>query len=270
MRIAAIADVHGNLKALEAVLDNVATKHFDETIFVGDLIMGAPDCKDCWRLASSHGPCVLGNAEERVGKFGTPDEDSEWAGERYGPLRWSAEQFTGEERELLAGLPMTLRVQEAEDLVFFHATPHGFRSSQAYTPAEKLHDFFSGVTEHYLVRGHQHNPQVRLWDGRVIINCGSAGAQVDMNHDAQYLILDQRDGGWDIQHQSVPYDVEAAVQRFTDSGYLEATGPMGRLYMRQVATATGQIPPFLHYYASWSSESDISLADAVDRFLNFC
>ena len=270
MRIAAIADVHGNRPALEAVLEDVASKQVDVTVFVGDVIMGAPDCRECWKLASLNGPLVQGNTEHRVGKFGTPEEDPNWSTEQYGPLRWSAQQFSPEERKQIAELPLTLHVSETEDLVFFHSTPRSFRQIKAYTPEEELQDLFSDVSERYLVRGHHHNPQVRLWNNRIIVNCGSAGAQTDMNPDAQYLILERRNPGWHIQHQTVPYDVEAAVQRFHKSGYLDEAGPMGRLFMRQVATATTQVSPFLRYYRRWTKESEITLADAVERFLNFC
>ena len=270
MRIAAIADVHGNLPALEAVLEDISSKQVDVTVFVGDVVMGAPDCRECWKLASLNGPLVQGNTEHRVGKFGTPDEDPSWSTEQYGPLRWSAQQFSPEERKQIAELPLTLHVPETEDLVFFHSTPRGFRQIKAYTPEEELQDLFSDVFERYLVRGHHHNPQVRLWNNRIIVNCGSAGAQTDMNPDAQYLILERRNPRWHIQHQTVPYNVEAAVRRFHESGYLDEAGPMGRLFMRQVATATTQVSPFLRYYRRWSKESEITLTDAVERFLNFC
>ena len=155
-------------------------------------------------------------------------------------------------------------------MVFFHSTPGGFRQIKAYTPEAELAELFSDVPECYLVRGHHHNPQVRLWGNRIIINCGSVGAQTDMNPDAQYLILERRNSEWYIQHQAVRYDVERAVRRFRESGYLEEVGPMGRLFMRQVATATTQVSPFLRYYRRWSQEAEITLSDAVERFLTFC
>ena len=127
---------------------------------------------------------------------------------------------------------------------------------------------FAGVSERFCVRGHNHNPQVRLWGERVIITCGSIGAPVDFNPAAQYLLLEQHREGWRIRHQSVAYDIDATLRRFQETGYLEAAGPMGRLFIRSVATATNQIMPFLKYYRRWSAESDIPLSEAVERFLN--
>ena len=71
---------------------------------------------------------------------------------------------------------------------------------------------------------------------------------------------------WRIRHQSVPYDLEATLRRFRATGYLETAGPMGRLYLREVATASLQLVPFLRHYRSWASS--LSLDEAVERFLN--
>jgi hypothetical protein len=123
------------------------------------------------------------------------------------------------------------------------------------------------VTEPLIVRGHNHLGQVRLWDGHTIVTAGSVGLPLDSYPTAQYLMLEQEGQGWHIVHHSVPYDVDAAVRRFKETGYLDATGPMGRLFQREVATASHQIVPFLRAYARWSREAQISLEDALARYL---
>jgi hypothetical protein len=65
----------------------------------------------------------------------------------------------------------------------------------------------------------------------------------------------------------VPYDQEADLRRFEESGYLEATGPMGRLFFRELISATHLIVPFLRAYHRWNQEAPLSLDQAVDRFL---
>ncbi len=270
MRIAALSDIHGNLPAFEAALDHVKKQNVDQIIIVGDIVLGAPDSAACWKLACELDcPIVQGNGESYIARYGTPDADPIWSTEKFGPLQWAAQQFSVEERKTLGALPLTCRIPEVSDLLFFHSSP---RSNQeplrSYTPEDKLKEIFLGVTERYLVRGHQHNPQVRLWEDHIIINCGSVGIPVDYNPTAQYLLLEQHSNGWHIRHQSVDYDVDATLRRFRESGYLKAAGPMGRLEMRSIATATPQIPPFQRYYKEWSDEADITLSEAVDRFLN--
>ncbi len=119
-----------------------------------------------------------------------------------------------------------------------------------------------------MIRGHNHCGQVRVWEKRFIVTCGSVGLPLDGNPTAQYLLLDQEKNGWKIQHQSVPYHLDATISRFHDTGYLSAVGPMGYLYFREVVTASHHIVPFLRLYSQWSKQEDISLSRAVGRFLS--
>lgn len=271
MRIAAISDIHGNLPALEAALEHVDNQGVDHVVVVGDIVMGSPDSKGCWERVSDLGcPVVRGNGESYLARFGTSDADPVWDTEQFGPLQWAANEFTQEERATLGALPLTCHLPGVDDVLFCHATPRSeYRSLKAYTSEEDLAEAFEGYDQPYVVRGHQHSPQVRMWGNRAIVNCGSIGLTVDYNTDAQYVLLERRKtGGWDIRHQVVPYDVEDVLQRFRESGYIEAAGPIGRLQMRAVATATNQIMPFLRYYKQWQAEGEIGLGEGVDRFLN--
>jgi hypothetical protein len=65
----------------------------------------------------------------------------------------------------------------------------------------------------------------------------------------------------------VPYDLDAALARFEQSGYLAATGVMGRLYRWQVATASHHIEPFLRLYQRLVAEGPVTLEDAMARYL---
>lgn len=271
MRIAVLADVHGNLPAFEAALDHVARQPVDRIILAGDIVVGAPDSKACWKLASELGcPILLGNQERYVAHYGTSRALPIWDTDQFAPLHWAAKQLTDRDREDMGNLPLTLRLPEAPDVVFCHASTRSDNDAiKAHTPEDhKLHEMFSGITERFIVRAHNHIGGIRIWDGRSIITCSSVGLPLDGEPTAQYLLLEKHSSDWQIRHQSVPYDIEAALRRFHDTGYLEATGPMGRLFLRELATASHQIVPFLRAYARWDDNSSISLSEAVDRFLN--
>jgi len=70
-----------------------------------------------------------------------------------------------------------------------------------------------------------------------------------------------------VQHHAVPYELEAALRRFEASGYLAATYPMGELYLREIATASYYLVPFLRAYERWTQREPLSLAEGVERFL---
>jgi predicted phosphodiesterase len=268
MRIAVLADIHGNLPAFEAALAHVRGQAVDHLVIAGDLINGAPDSRLCWQLAQTLDCTILrGNHERYVFDFDTPNAPLLWRTERFTPVQWTVSQFITEERRALANLPFAVRLPTAPDLLILHASARRDADNVfPYTPEHELKAMFPDAAERFIIRGHDHWCQVRLWDGRTIVTAGSVGMTLDEHPTAQYVILERRNHQWEIQHQAVPYDLDTAVERFYSTGYLKAAGPMARLLLREVATASPQLVPFLRCYERWSGLEDISLEAAVERF----
>ena len=271
MRLAVLADIHGNLPAFEAVLKHIAQQKVDQVIIAGDIAVGAPDSKACVELAMSCGyPVLRGNHERYIANFGAPNGSPLWATEQFAPLQWAAAQLSEQDRQWMAKLPTSLRLPEAPDLFVVHASERDDHDTVSpHTPEAELQKMFPQAQEGFIVRSHNHYGQVRLWEKGYIITNGSVGLPMDGNPTAQYLLLDQTHAGWKIQHQSIPYNLDAALSRFQDTDYLSAVGPMGRLFFRELMTASQQIVPFLRLYAQWSKQAPIPLSQAVDRFLSF-
>jgi len=270
LRIAVLADIHGNLPAFESALEHVAQQKVDQIILAGDIVTGAPDSKACWDLALSLGcPILRGNHERYAAHFGTSQASPQWSRQQFAPLHWTVEQLSEPDRQCMERLPLNLRLPEAPDLFIVHASERGDHESIAmHTPEKALQDMFPTAQEQYIIRAHNHCGQVRTWEKGFIVTCGSVGLPLDGNPTAQYLLLDQEKNGWKIQHQCVPYPLEATLSRFQDTGYLAAVGPMGHLFFREIVTAAQHIVPFLRLYAQWAKEGEVSLADAVERFLS--
>lgn len=268
MRLAILADIHGNLPAFEAALDHARAQAPDQIIIAGDVVIGSPDSADCWRLARSLGcPVLRGNHERYATDLGTERGDPRWLGPQFAPVQWAARQLAPADHAELRALPPTLRLPDAPDLLIVHASLRGDSDSlRAHTPEERLPELFPGVAERLIVRAHNHVGATRVWGERLIVTAGSVGLPLDGNTTAQYLLLERRRAGWHIAHQSVPYDLDAALGRFAASGYLDAAGVIARLYMRELATASFQIVPFLRAYERWSARAPISLEAALARF----
>jgi predicted phosphodiesterase len=269
MRLAILADIHGNLAAFQAALDHVATQHVDRIVIAGDVVNGAPDSRECWELARSlECPILRGNHERYVAHYGTPQAQAIWSTEQFAPLQWTLAQFSDDERAEMGNLPLTLRPDDTPDLLLVHASARNDNDTiVAHTPEGELDAMFEGVTERYIVRAHNHVGRVRLWGDRFIVTNGAAGWPLDGFPTSQYLVLEQSRDGWNITQHSVPYDVDATVRRFEESGYLDTAGPMGVLFLREVATASQQVVPFLRAYSKWSAQEPITLQAALDRFL---
>lgn len=275
MRIAVIADIHGNLPAFESILEHIAAQHVDRIIIAGDIVNGSPDSDECWRLAQSLGcATVRGNHERYIFDYGTPNADPQWESERFSSVRWAVAQFTQAERTAMAALPLVMRSPELPNLLVTHAAPESDQFSlKGYTPDEQIGEAFGHVPEETIVRGHNHLEFVRHWEGKQIVTVGAAGLPLDGLTTARYSILECSAGQWNNRPQAIPYDVDRAIRRFHESGYLEATYPMGRLFLREVATASHTFIPFLRNYFRWQEDDpeglgSLSLADAIDHFLN--
>ena len=267
MKIAAVADIHGNLPALEAVLADIDSIGVDHVVFCGDIVLGAPDDKACWeRVKQTGAPIVRGNTDRFMAEFGTERADPRWMTEQFKPLQYAASQFSVDERQELGRLPTRYKLADVPDVLFYHSNPRNDMDIlRSYTPDEDLEKTFSGLEETILVGGHTHTQQTRRWRKHTIVVCGSVGATNDYSAGAQYVLLEKLEGEWLIRHRNVPYDVAETLRRFEETDYLTFAGPIGRLMVRGIATSTNQIMPFLSWYKSGSVEDGLS--EAVDKFL---
>lgn len=270
MRLAILSDIHGNLLAFEAALRHIAQHGVDLIIVTGDIVVGSPDSSQCWELAKSlNCPIVRGNHERYVAHFGTDEASPLWSTRQFAVLHFALAQLTEAQRKEMEELPHSFRDPGLPELYVVHASERSDHDTVAsHTPEEELRNMFPTARERFIIRSHNHFGQVRLWKNGTIVTNSSVGLPLDSNTTAQYLLLDRVKDSWHFAHQSVPYDVDAAIKRFHDTGYLKNTGPVGRLFLRELATGTMQILPFIRHYAKWQEEGSISLDEAVERFLN--
>lgn len=269
MRIAILADIHGNLPALEAALADVERVKVDRILVAGDVVVGSPDSLACWeRVKALNCPVLRGNHERYVFDMDTPRARPEWKTPQFGPVRYAADQLGSTRRAELAALPTTLKFPDCPELLFVHASPRNDSDLVfPYTSDAELETMFAGATEPVILRGHNHYAGVRLLGKKKIITVGSVGLPLDGTPSVQYTLLEKRHEGWWFEQRSVAYDVDASVRRFRESGYLDTAGPMARLFMREVLTASFHIVPFLKFYsAAKIEEPEISLDAAIGRF----
>jgi putative phosphoesterase len=176
MRVAAIADVHGNLPALEAVLEEVDREHPDLIVFCGDVASGPMPSETIDRLRKLPGArFVKGNADR-----GLVDEFDGKPSESPGPFaEWCAKQIDREQRDFLASFEPTVRVEGVDGVgivLFCHAVPaNDIDVMTKETPLERMRQILADVDADVVVCGHTHMQFDRMVDRTRVVNAGSVG-----------------------------------------------------------------------------------------------
>jgi len=230
MRYAIVADVHGNLAAFTAVLDDIRRRGGVKELWcLGDVVGYGPDPHQCLELLRRYKHvCVAGNHDwAAIGRVDTSDLNSDAAL----ACRWTAQQLSPEDKEYLKNLPKTL---EIGDFTLVHGSPREPIWEYVLSTSIAAANFPFLKTQFCLV-GHYHvpsifrreevscyygrfSPDVRLILGRsrLIINPGSVGQPRDGDPRASYAIYDSEVG--DMRLHRVPYDIEATQTKMMNEG----------------------------------------------------
>jgi predicted phosphodiesterase len=211
VRRALISDIHGNLEALEVVLEDIKAQGIEEIFCLGDIIGYGPNPRECIDRVMAHcGVTLLGNHDQ--GAMFDPDGFNIGA-ER--AIFWTREQLespndraNNEKRwEFLGGLPRSHRL---DSFLFVHGSPRNPLSEYIFPEDiynhRKMERLFQ-LVEKYCFQGHTHVPGVftegyqfyapeeidneyTLGEGKVMINVGSVGQPRDGDPRACYVILE--------------------------------------------------------------------------------
>jgi predicted phosphodiesterase len=246
MRVAALYDIHGNLPALDAVLDQLRGTRVDAIVCGGDAIVG-PQSRDVLdRLAASGMPVhyVRGNAEAAVAER-LAGRVPAAVPELYRPaIDWTAAQIGPTHGAAIASWPLTVRLDldGIGPVVFCHATPRDDNEIfTRVTPAERLAPVIAPVNAALLVCGHTHMQFDRQVGGTRVVNAGSVGLPWGAPG-AEWLLL-----GPGVELRRTEYDVALAARAVRSAGYPDA----GDFFFRGVTTP----PPIAQMEAAYERMS---------------
>jgi putative phosphoesterase len=221
MRIAVIADIHGNDLALEAVLKDIYSRGIRQIVNLGDHLSGALNAARTADILMSRADiaCISGNhdrwlIEKHPGTMGSWDS-------------MALAELEARHFNWLAQLPPT---RVAEEKVFLcHGTPGADTDYwldapspdgvMQLSPVERIESHANGVDYPVLLCGHTHIARaVRLRDGRLVVNPGSVGSPAYDDDEpvphkveagtphARYAVIEMREGRWDVSFHLVDYD----------------------------------------------------------------
>jgi len=242
MRFALISDIHANLPALEAVLDDIdARADCDATYHLGDLVGYAPWPNETVALISERGIAgVGGNYDSTVATdyehCGCKYEDAQQEELAHRSYAWTREHVTAATKTLLARLPfrMDLRPQGGHAggtrLCLVHATPTlntlYWTEDRPDSFCTKMADLAGLAAGDVIAFGHTHRPWHRGVAGVHFINTGSVGRPKDGDHRAGYVHLEiAADTDPVVEFRRIAYDVERAADAILASGLPDEFAP---------------------------------------------
>lgn len=249
-RIAVLADIHGNLPALEAVLNDLADAAVDEIILAGDLVGRGPQGSAVVKRARELGlRSVRGNHEDYLLSFRRREVPAEWLeAEEWGCSRWMAAELDQGDIDFIDSFPFTTSPSTAPTVKIFHGSPASYNEGLGpWTDEITVHKYLVECGGDVLVCGHTHRPaQWQMVEG-LAVNVGSVGLPFNADTRAQYAILSQHPGGWSAEPRWVSYDKELVYTAYETSGFLEYGGATAALLRREVETARPFLVPFLKW-----------------------
>ncbi len=215
MRVAVLADVHGNLPALDAVLAELAGERVDVVVSGGDVVSGPMPAEVLARLRELAGTVpvlwVMGNADrEAIAAWEVPGGAREDPAAR--AAAWAASGLDRADQRFLG----TFAVGVAADGVrYCHGSPRSDTEIlTAATPRRRVDVALAGVTETLVVHGHTHHQ----YDHGRVAGAGSVGMPYEGRAGAYWAVVE--DGR--LAHRRTPYDLEAAAAAIRATGYPDA------------------------------------------------
>lgn len=246
MRIAVLADAHGNAHGFFAAREDARRRGVDRVVCAGDMVCCLPDGKAILEAIVSEGfPCVRGNGESRLLDWFEADSASPLAvSPQFLPLQVAGPEFDGKDRDEMAAWPLAIRLGEgsADDSSFLlcHGTPESNTATIHYHDREPAATHIRAVTARMILAGH-HHCQWRIRSGPTdLVLVGSCGVPHLEDADAStpgglalFAIVDTETA--EVSFHSLRYDFEALARDYRRREVAQKGGPIIWLHLAQLA-----------------------------------
>jgi putative phosphoesterase len=221
--MAIISDIHANITALEAVLDDVKQQQVEAVYCLGDLVGYAAFPNEVIdRIQRDGTPTIVGNYDDGVGfdrdECGCAYRDPEE--QRLGDLslRWTQRTVTSDRKAFLRSLQSEIRFEaDGKRVRLVHGSP---RRMNEYLfedrPLSSFQRLAATSDAGVLLFGHTHKPYTKRVDGVLFVNAGSVGKPKDGDPRACYVVMDTA-GDVAVEFRRIPYDIDRAATAIRES-----------------------------------------------------
>lgn len=218
--IAVISDIHGNLTALNSVLDHMNNP--DSIIFCGDVVGYGPKPRECLRLVEEKADYfVSGNHDRIVLTSRTYNSESAREG-----IRHSKANLHNRDFEWLSSIPREIE-EEIDDRSLRVIHSHPDPSSIKHVHKDEIREEFGGYLDtDILIYGHTHVPVNQTYEDCLVLNPGSVGQPRDSDSRASYATIDLESLNAEIHR--VEYDISETEEAIEEANLPKRTAQ--RLY----------------------------------------
>lgn len=234
MRLAILSDIHGNCYALDMALADLEQNPADAIVCLGDAIQGGPQPRETVaRLRSLAIPIVMGNADAWLlsgVETGSENPSSERLAKMQAVREWSLSQLNDDDRAFIRGFQPTVTIPLADQklLLCYHGTPNSFDEILLPdSPYDVFLNALGGDSDYVYCGGHTHVQFLRRVRDTFHFNPGSIGLAYSHHQPddafyndpvAEYAVLTVEGMRSALEFRRVPYDVNAVIQNYKNSG----------------------------------------------------
>ena len=274
MKLAILADIHGNLPALEAVAEHIDQWQPDQVIVNGDIVNRGPCSLATWQFvqqrATQDGWLLLkGNHEDYLLERLAGNDVREGAEFAVNYLSYWTYLQMGTAVSELTTLPdgHSIFMSNRRELRIRHSSmQHNRHWFGPYTADEALRPHIAPPPDVF-VTSHIHMPYLRQLDHTRIVNTGAAGSAIDGDVRASYIQLFWFHNAWHISFIRLDYDREVMERQYRETGFLAETGPVSWLIYYEWKLAIDFVYPWQFQFQNDVLQGKVDLETAVSLYL---
>lgn len=228
MKVAVISDIHGNVFALKAVLEDIKKRGVDSIVNLGDIFYGPIAPRATYDLLQQYEIVTIQGNQDRQIYESAPNEVT-----ANPTMAFVLDDLQGEPLQWLRSLPHEVYV--SDDVYLCHGAPgndllyllENVKNGYPVVRSDaEISSLLKGEQVSLILCGHTHISRcVHLASGQLIVNPGSVGLPAyddDMpvahrmenySPHASYAIIEKLEHGWQVDQCKIPYEVDLAVQK---------------------------------------------------------
>jgi len=230
MKIAVLSDIHGNMLALEEVLEDIQKKGCDKILFLGDYAHAGPEPVDTVNFIMSlaereNTEMIQGNTDKMIAEY-SEDIYKKIAGgapAMANALKADVQLLGEKQKTFLKNLPVNKKlVVDEVKILMVHGSPRrNDENIMPDTPLEKVEEMLSGVDADLILCGHTHIPCGFQTNTRqTVVNDGSVGRPFTPNPQSCYAVISTKGHGeFEVEHHFVKYNNKKAAQTLAERNF---------------------------------------------------